>query len=394
LIPKDISILRIVAEPEVVGPGSALGIDIDGSGFTREFEQMIRLESGSPDVRVQSAHLVTANQIHAELAVGAAAKTAYVYPGVMIQGLPVFRAATPFGVVRPGEVLDIKLAEVSEDGRAYRFRVITNIDEKMARRFQVEPTMPGLKVKALQPHLPYVVEGVLRIDHVVQGGDFGLAVSLSAREIFRRDKLARLALPDLGRGGLTHGISAPDPFRRPGDEVRLVLTGTGFAPEDAGALAARIPDLDAAPPTVSYVSSSEIRFVFHIPATAAERSYGVKVAGADGRDLQQVQDAFTVVPPLWLAGVQATPTPSPGRKSTLRISGRDLTPEFAQSLRVTADDSGIQFSDVVFEDRSTLAAEMTLSPAVAPGDYWLHLSAGGKPVQPRFGSLIKVTAGR
>jgi len=289
-------------------------------------------------------------------------------------------------------VLYIKIADAGEDIHTARFRIATNLDQSMAKQFWVEPTVPGLKVTSLQPILPFAMEGFLRIDNPSKGGEVGLVVSLYSREIFRRDNLARLVLPDLGRNGLTKGIACPDSFHRPGDLVQLTLKGSGFSPEDAGALKARVQGFDMGPASFSYVSPTEIRFTFSIPPAAPEGYYGVAVMGANGQVLKRAKDAFMIIPPLWLSSVQVSPAPTPGRKSTLRIIGRDLTPEFAKNLQVTTDEPGIRISGLVLTDASTLAAEIALSTAVAPGDYWLHLEAEGKPVKPQSGSFIKVKA--
>jgi hypothetical protein len=394
LIPANITILDCRYAQEIVAPGTAFGVDVVGSGFNLEFQKMIQLESGSPDVRVKDMRLVTANQIHANLEVSASAQTGYVYPSVWIQGLPVFRAETPFGVIRAGEVLDIKLVGVSQDGHTQPFRVVTNMDETTAKQLSVASTVPGLAVKRLQPRLPFAVEGILDIVDPERGGECGLVVSLNSHEIFRRANLLRLVRPDLGLAGWVYEISCHHPFHRPGDLVRLTLVGSGFSPVDVGSLKARVQDLEIGPASFSYVSPTKIEFTFKIPPGAAERSYDVTVLGARDRVVRKAQNLFTVVPPLWVEKVAVSPQATPGGKSTLRIIGRGLTPDFAKNLQVSADEPGISASGFKFIDDSTLAADIAFSAAVAPGDYWLHLAAAGKPVQPQFGSLITVAGAR
>ncbi len=394
LIPQNITILDCDYSQDIVGPGTTFGVDIDGSGFSQEFQKMIRLESGSSDVRIKNMRLVTANQIHADLEVNASAQTSYVYPSVWIQDLPVFRAEKPFGVVRAGEVLDIKLIGVSQDGHTQPFQVVTNLDETMAKQLWVESTVPGVTVKRLQPRLPFAVDGVLDIVDPTRGGECGLVASLYSHEIFRRENLVRLVLPDLGRNGWTYGINCPEPFHRPGDTIRLTLVGSGFSPRDLKVLKARVQDLQIRPASFSYVSPTEIEFTFTVPPAAAERSYEVTVLGAHDRVIRKAQDVFTVVPPLWVARVTLAPQATPGGTSTLRVIGRGLTPDFSNNLQVSADEPGIRASGFKFIDASTLTADITFSAAVAPGDYWLHLASAGKPVQPHFGSVITVAGAR
>ena len=133
LIPKNIEIVRCYYTQEVAPPGTTFGFDINGSGFTSEFEKMIKVESGHEHVDIQNLHLITTNQIHGDMKVGAKARTGFVYPRVLIKGLPVFRAPDPFAVVRKGEVLTVFFISMEENGRGGNFRVITNIDDNIGR---------------------------------------------------------------------------------------------------------------------------------------------------------------------------------------------------------------------------------------------------------------------
>jgi len=99
LIPKNIEIVRCYYSQEIAPPGTTFGFDINGSGFTSEFEKMIRVEAGHDEVTIKNMHLVTANQLHGDMMVGSGAPTGFVYPRVLIKGLPVFRAPDPFAAV-------------------------------------------------------------------------------------------------------------------------------------------------------------------------------------------------------------------------------------------------------------------------------------------------------
>ncbi|MEK7382296.1 MAG: radical SAM protein, partial [Elusimicrobiota bacterium] len=392
LIPKDISIIRSYYSQEILAPGSSFGLDINGSGFTSEFGRMITIDPGGADMAVKDLRLVTANQINASIEVGTDAKTAFYYPQVMIKGLPVFRATQPFGVVRRGEVLAIRQLSVAEDSRSMRFSVITNLTENMVKQFWVAPTKPDLEISSLEPKLPFAVEGTLRIGKASESGASGLIVFLFSREIYRSRDMVNLALPNLGKAGLTRGISAVDAFHRPGDTISLWVRGAGFTPSDAGLLTGRIDGLDAGPASFVYASPTEISFSFILPATAPEGSYGVTVNDAAGKVLARAQDALTIVAPLWLRGVEVSPKALAGRTAVLHVSGRDFTPEFARGFQAASEEPGIRISRFTLADPSTLSAEITIGPSVAAGDYWLTFSSLGKPVQPQFPGLIKISA--
>ncbi|MFA6003715.1 MAG: hypothetical protein WC881_06575, partial [Elusimicrobiota bacterium] len=293
LIPKDIVLLSCEYSQDVAAPGMTVGVDIVGSGFGPEFQQMIRLESGSGDVRVKDMRLVTANEIHAELEIAASAKTGYVFPSVSIQNLPVFRAGHALGVVRKGEVLDINRLGESEDGHTQAFRVITNLDENMARQFWVQSTCQGLLANNIQPRLPFAVDGVLAIDDPEHGGDCGGVISLYSREIFRRDSLVRLVQLELEHSAWVYRIACDDAFHRPGEAVRMVLKGSGFSPAYAHLLKLRVEDLKVKSVVFSYLSPSEIGLSFVLPSNAGERPYEVTILGDKGRILHKSPGVFS-----------------------------------------------------------------------------------------------------
>lgn len=387
LIPKDVSIVHCYYSQEIAAPGSAFGFDIDGSGFTAEFEKMIKVDPGEKDIRVKNLRLATANQIHGEIEVGPEAATSYVYPTVLIKDLAVFVAPQPFAVVRRGEVLSVKLTEMAEDGQSSKFRVVTNIDEKMFRQFWVEPSKPGLKVSSLKPTLPFIVDGVLRITGAATG-EYGLTVSIFSKEVYRES--VDVLTPNLGKSGLISEIAAADRYHRPGDSLELLVNGTGFSPEDAAQLAGRVRDYDMGAAKFAYVSPKQIRAFFAIPISAAEGPYGVTITGPEGKVLIENQNVFTVVAPLWLRGVSVDGPLVSGGRGVLKVTGRDLTPEFAKDLQIEVDEPGIAVTALRRVDSFTLAADITIDSAVAPGDYLLYLRAQGKLLKPRHGSIIKV----
>jgi hypothetical protein len=57
------------------------------------------------------------------------------------------------------------------------------------------------------------------------------------------------------------------------------------------------------------------------------------------------------------------------------------------------DEPGITIGGLERLDAATLAATIHVGPSVAPGDYWLHLSANGQKISPPYGSIIKVEPG-
>jgi hypothetical protein len=100
------------------------------------------------------------------------------------------------------------------------------------------------------------------------------------------------------------------------------------------------------------------------------------------------------VPGDWVAGVQVSPPVKAGGKSLLKILGRDFSDDFMANFSIAVDEPGITVSGLRRMDSSTLTADIAVGPAVAPGDYWLHLSARGQKITPPFGSIIKVESGK
>lgn len=390
LIPKNIEIVRCYYSREIVGPETVFGFDINGSGFTSEFENMIQVDPGGLDIQVRNLRMVTANQIHGEMVVGSAQTTDFIYPKILIRNLPVFRAKDPFAVVRPGEVLTIIFMNLSDDGRSGRFRVITNLDETMAKKFSLIPSHAGLQISPLEFQLPFAVEGILQIGGGVPQGEHGLTAMIGQRQIWERKGMIRIVRPNVGLTGFVQGVSAVEKYHRPGDTVQLYLHGSGLTAAYATALNAKINEMDMGPASFQFISASQMRFSFQIPASAGLRTYGVTVLDQKNTELFKKEDVFTLVPPNWIRGVQVAPALKPGQSGLLKVFGRDMGPDFVRGISLSTDEPGIVVSGLRQQDPSVLVSDISVSSAVAPGDYWIHVSNQGKEIQPPYGSIIKV----
>jgi hypothetical protein len=390
LIPKEVTIVRMYYSQDVIGPENTLDFDINGSGFTTEFESMIQVECGGLDVNVKNLRLVTANQIHGQIDVGPEALTEYIFPRVLIHNLPVFRAEKPLGVVRPGEVLNMYFIAMGEDGRSGRFRVVTNLDDSMARQFRVKPSTDTLELSPLEAHLPYAMEGVIEIGPGIEEGVFGLTAYMNSREVFSNEQMIHIVHPNLGETGLAEHVTSDQPFRRPGDTVDISLHGTGFTADDARSLKAKVNELNMGNTGFTWKSETEMHGKFKIPSNAPEGNYTVTVSGLTGKALSENKTVFTIVPPNWTDRLELAPKGVPGHTSQLKLYGRDMTPEFAAGLQVEVDDPGLVLTPFKFIDPSTLSADLTIDPKVSAGDYLLHISYQGKPVKPHTGSIIKI----
>ncbi len=390
LIPKNIEIVRCYYTQEVVPPGTAFEFDINGSGFTSEFEKMIKVDSGHDHVGIKNLHLITTNQIHGVMNIGADAKTGFVYPRVLIKGLPVFRAPDPFAVVRKGEVLTVFFVSMEDNGRGGHFRVITNLDEALSKTFRIDPSTPGIQITDLMPQLPYVMEGRLQIGPGVPPGEHGLAIAINGKEVFRRMGMIRIVRPNIGQSGFIQGLTAEDKFRRPGDVVQIYVQATGLSGQDTSSLNAKVEEFELGKASFTYISPLQLRLTFNSPANTPVGSYGVRVFNTSGQTLFEKKDVFNMVPANWVAGVQVSPPVTAGGKSNLKVLGRDFSDDFAASFRIDVDEPRITVSGLRRADPATLTADIAVSTGVAPGDYWLHLSAQGKKITPPFGSIIKV----
>jgi hypothetical protein len=132
--------------------------------------------------------------------------------------------------------------------------------------------------------------------------------------------------------------------------------------------------------------------MFRSPTNTPPGSYGVQVMNKTGEMLYQKKDLFQIVAENWVAGVQVTPPVKAGGASTLKVLGRDFSNEFAAAFRIDVDEPGITIGPIQRLDASTMTATIHVSPGVAAGDYWLHLSANGQKITPPYGSIIKVEA--
>ena len=332
LIPKDIAIIRCYYQQEIVPPGTVLGFDIDGSGFTKEFEQMIKVEAGAPGIRVKNLQLVTANQIHGELDISPDAHTAFVFPRVLIQNLPVFSAPDPYAVIRKGEVLTILFISMEENGRAGRFRVLTNLDDALFQQFHIVPSTGGLDISDITPRLPYAVEGTLRIGQRVPPGEYGLLIQIGDKTALRRDGMIRIVKPNVGSTGFVQAVTPEEPYHRPGDTVQLYVQGSGFIPQNIADLRAQIDEFDMGPGSFTFLNGGQMRLSFKSPVATPPGSYSITIQNTQGEKLYERKNIFQMVAANWIAGIQVSPPVKAGGKSTLKIIGRDLSAEFAQSL--------------------------------------------------------------
>src|SRR5882672_842627 len=195
LIPKNITIVHASYDLDVVAPGTTFSFDIIGSGFDEAFYKIITVDPDALDVTVKNLRLVTPNQIRGQIEVGSEATTQYIHPLVVIRALPVFRAPDPFGVVRPGEVLDMMLTSIDDTGQWGHFRVITNLNERLYEKFRLVPTNPLLEVSNLKTQYPFYVNGVVMIGQGLKHGHYGLIAYMGKREIFRQDPLVDVVKP-------------------------------------------------------------------------------------------------------------------------------------------------------------------------------------------------------
>jgi hypothetical protein len=392
LIPKNIEIVRCYYSQDIVPPETTFGFDINGSGFTSEFEKMIKVESGHEHVSIRNLHLVTANQIHGDLAVGPEAKTGFVYPRVLIHGLPVFSAPEPFAIVRKGEVLTVFFTSMEENGRGGTFRVITNLDDALAKTFRVDPSTPGIRISDLQFSLPFKVNGHLQITPGVPPGEHGLSVIINGKDKYKRTGMIRIVRPNIGQTGFIQGLMADEKYRRPGDPVQIYVQATGLTPQDPASLDAKAEEFNLGKASFTYLSPIQLRLTFNSPGNTPPGSYGVQILNTAGQVLFDKKDVFTMVPANWVAGVQVTPPVKTGGQSQLKVLGRDFSDDFAAGFRIDVDEPLITIKDLQRADPSTLTATITVGAAVAPGDYWLHLFARGQKITPPYGSIIKVEA--
>jgi hypothetical protein len=389
LIPRSITIVRCYYDEEIVAPGTTFGFSINGSGFDEAFHKMIAVDMDALDVEVKGLRLVTANQIQGQIVVGADATTQYIHPKIIIRALPVFKAPEPFGVVRRGEILDIVLTGIDEGGQMGRFRILTNLDEELMRGFRVAPTTPHLDVSNLTPRYPFYVDGIMSIELGLASGEYGLVAFRGKREIFRKAPLVDVVRPNVGTTGSVEGAKAVSVANRPGDVIEILVRGSGFTPVAAARLSAEVDEFAMGPSSFTYVSAGRLALKIQSPMNAPVGLYGITLKHS-GKTVYQRPTVFAIVPPNWLAGVRLSRPMSPGQSGTLEITGRDISPAYAQSLELQVDEPGLRLSPLRLLDASTLVADIQVSTAVAPGDYLVHVSAQGKPVKLPAGNIIKI----
>lgn len=389
LIPKDITIVRVYYAQSLTGPGSAIAFDINGSGFTKEFEKMIKVESGNTDVAVRDLALVTPNQIHGTLVISPKTKTGVSFPQVLINNKVVFQAPEPFAVIRPGEVLNLVFTEMGESGRSGRFRVFTNLTEEMAKNFSVEASTPTIFIRDLTPHLPFIVDGTIEIGPAL-GGEYDIDVKLKGKSIWLRKGIIRLVKPNVGQTGLVQRLQPVDGFHRPGDKGLFILQGSGFAPEDVGLLTAKVSGYENIPASFTYRAPGRMDLSISFPTAMPARKYGIIILQGD-TTLVQMADIFSIVPANWTRGLRLEPDLKPGGESTLILAGRDLDKNFVESIRVEVDEPQLKVGAFMLKNPQEAHASISAGPDVLPGDYLIKMTTGGTPVTPHFGNVIRVT---
>lgn len=389
LIPKDITIVRCYYDEDVVNPGTTFAFSVNGSGFNEDFNRMISMDMDALDIDVKNLRLVTANQILGIIVVGPEATTEYVYPKVLIHGLPVFRAPDPFGVVRHGEVLDIQLTGIDETGQSGHFQAITNLDDTLLKLFHLEPTTPRLEISRQTSELPFYVRGDITIAPGLHIGSYGLTARIGAHELFRKDPLVDVVKPDVGRTGSVSRFKATTLAHRPGDPLVINLEGSGFVPSDANFLTATIDKFDMGQGSITYLSAGKMEVRFIIPFNTPVGAYGT-VLRHKTKVIHQQNNVFGIVPPNWLSGARLPQPLAPGGKGTVQILGRDITPAFAQGLQIETDDPGLQVSGLRLQDNNTIVADVQVSTSVAPGDYLLHVRSGDRNLHLPSGSIIQI----
>jgi hypothetical protein len=130
--------------------------------------------------------------------------------------------------------------------------------------------------------------------------------------------------------------------------------------------------------------------VLRIPSEMPPGIYTIQILHTNGQILYEKKDVFIVIPPNWVAGVQTGGPIRAGGQGMIRVVGRDFSDAFSATFGIETDEPGISIKNLRRADDSTLLADITVQPQVAPGDYWLHLSAKGQKIKPPFGSIIKI----
>ena len=229
-------------------PGTVLGFDIDGSGFTKEFERMIKVDAGAAGICVKN-FAACHGQPDSRRAgcVDRRANRLHISARAHSKALPVFSAPEPYAVIRKNEVLTIIFISMEDNGRAGRFRVLTNLNNDLFQKFKIVPSTAGLDISDITPRLPYAVEGTLRIGQRVPPGAYGLEIQIGDKTALRRDGMIRIVKPNVGATGFIQAVTPEEPFHRPGDVIELYVQGSGFIPQNIQDLHAQISEFDMGP---------------------------------------------------------------------------------------------------------------------------------------------------
>jgi hypothetical protein len=389
LIPKDIEIVRVYYANQITGPGTEIEFDINGSGFNAEFQKMITVESGSAGVAVKNLQLITLNQIHGTLVVSPKTATSVAFPQILIQNKVVFRAPEPFAVIRPGEVLNVILTEMGETGRTGRIRVFTNLTPEMFPLLQIVSSTTSIKIIDVVPTLPYIVDATIDTGWHAGGGDYDLIVKLGAVTVFERKGFVRIVRPNVGQTGLAQQVRALDGYHRPGDNARFVVMGSGFLPEDAARISARVAGFSSVASSFTFVGPGKMELQLRIPADAKAGVYSLDLFSGDTL-LLNVPNLFSVVDGNWSRALEVSPPLVPGGQSTLALIGRSLDKNFAEQIKVEVDEPNLKISAFHWIGPERAEAQIDAGADIAPGDYLLKLSQAGKPVVPAMGSILRV----
>lgn len=389
LIPKNIEIVRVYYAQPLMAPGNRVEFDINGTGFNQEFEKMITVESGSSDVGIKDLKLVTPNQIHGMLVVSSVAETAVIFPQILIQGKVVFRAPDPFGVIRPGDVLNVVFTEMGDTGRSGRFRIFTNLTEDMFKNLSIYSSTPTIQVSNVTPQLPFVVDATIQIGPAM-GGSYGLTVQIGDRKAWQKEGVIRIIQPNLGDTGLVQRLKANDGFYRPGDKAQFIVQGSGFQMDDLHRLKVSMTDFDKIDATFTYVAPGRLDMTMQIPQTATPKSYTVKIANGT-IPLLSTDGAFVVVPSNWVRQFRLSPVLYPGSESVLYLEGRDLDKSFIGSIQVAVDEPSLEIGKFSWLSPNQASVKVKAGEKIIPGDYLLTVTSNGAPVQAQFGNIIHVS---
>jgi hypothetical protein len=389
LIPANIEIVRVYYNQMITAPNSKIPFDINGSGFTKEFQNMIKVESGQAEAQVKDLALVTPNQIHGTLVISSNSTTMVAFPRVLIQDKVVFQAPEPYAVIRPNEVLNLIFTEMGDNGRTGKFRIFTNLTNESFQKLSVAVSTPAIRITDLNASLPFIVDGTINIGPAV-GGVYDLVVMLDKNIVWSRAGIIRVVRPNVGQSGLIQRVQPMDGFHRPGDKVRFIILGSGFQPDDINALSVSVPSLVITNSTFSYVSPGHLEAQIDLPWTAPVQTYGIKINNGN-EVLQDVPDAFRVVPRNWLRFVKVDPPLVPGGHGKLSLIGRDIDEKFVAQLKVAVDEPGLKIGAFKYESVQEISASISAATDVKVGDYLLHLTDNGNAVQPQFGNIIKVS---